>query len=227
MVRGVNISALQLYALYRNSVYQSYKDLPDLAEDIKAFPKQYSEPDQSSFSQAAATASHDPVYHYAVAAASDTMKEWKSNPDNTRAYIAYKNECDPDTGRAREKKVGFINFVDTELLGKPVVYVAQAGVRDFDESIGRRLTESVVAGYPAGTEFYMLTRVFNARTKNLVKKFEQKGIQVDAIGPDEVRKLNYDPDRYCGFKYILSQQTIDDVKSRQHPLPPERGAATD
>ncbi len=223
MVRDVNISALQLYALYRNSIYESYKDLPDLAEDIKAFPKQYNEIKRSSFTQT--TVHDDPLYHYAVAAAANTLKEWKSNPENTRAYIAYKNEHDADTGASRERKIGFINFVNTALSGKPVVYIGQAGVRDFDKSIGRRLTESVIAGYPAGTEFYVLTRVFNARTKNLVKKFEQKGIDVSEIKKEEIMNLNYDPERYCGFKYVLSQEMIDDVKSRQHQQSPQAAPA--
>ncbi len=216
MVRGVNVSALQLYALYRNAVYESYKDLPDLAEDIKVFPKQFSETKRSGIVQEDRA---DPLYHYAVAASLDAVNEWGAKSGNMRAYVACEKEKNADTGATRDRKIGFINFVETEMNGKPVVYIAQAGARNFDQGVGRRLTESVVAGYPAGTEFYVLTRVFNARTKNLVRKFEQKNLAITEIDRDEIMKLNYHPDRYCGFKYVLSQEMIDDVKSRQCQQP--------
>lgn len=70
----VNLTALQMYGLYRNSVYDSYKEKTNLAADIKSFERVYSETVDSKLSQN--TLYLDPLYHYAVSACLDATNEW-------------------------------------------------------------------------------------------------------------------------------------------------------
>ncbi len=90
------------------------------------------------------------------------------------------------------------------------MYIAQAGVQSRGAGIGRHLMECVLSRYPAGTEFYILTRVFNSDAKGLY----EKRLGFKPIEDEEIIALGYD-DRYCGFKHRTSPEEIDAIKSRQ------------
>ncbi|KTD52983.1 Uncharacterised protein [Legionella quateirensis] len=72
--------------------------------------------------------------------------------------------------------------------------------------------ECVLSQYPADTEFYILTRVFNSETKGLY----EKRLGFKPIQAEEIIALGYD-DRYCGFKHRTSFMEIDAIKGRQLP----------
>ena len=108
-----------------------------------------------------------------------------------RAYIAYDEH---------NKKVGFVNYSATIVNQQAVVYIAQAGVKSLRKSIGRWLMECVLSDYPAGTQFYVLTRLFNIEAKTL---YEHR-LKFSPVEAKEITELGYDPGRYCGFKYQLT-----------------------
>lgn len=198
----LNITALHLYSLYRNSIFDSYSKNPDLATDIKERKKQYEEPKESKF--ASSRLYQSPVYHYAIAASLDAMKEWKDSTNKMKCYIAY------ETQNGKRVKIGFVHFQEKTVNNKNIVYIAQAGVLNPGQHIGRHLMECVLAHYPADTEFYILTRIFNTEAKNLY----QKRLSFTPITSDEIQKLGYD-ERYCGFRHTTSQQEINVIESRK------------
>jgi hypothetical protein len=132
------------------------------------------------------------------------MQEWKDSDSKMKAYIAYQ-EID-----GHKKKVGFVHFIEKTVEGKPVVYIAQAGVSNPSQGVGRRLMECVLAHYPAETEFYILTRVFNTEAKNLY----QKRFGFSPIEEKEIKQLGYDS-RYWGFKHTTSQKEVELIKNKQ------------
>ena len=95
----INLAALHLYGLYRNSVYDSYSKKSDLAIDILERPNEYPE-------------SKEPLYHYAVAASLGAMKEWKESAGTMKCYIAYQNK---DGNRS---KIGFVHFTEQTVNDK-------------------------------------------------------------------------------------------------------------
>lgn len=193
----LNVAAFHLYGLYRNAVYDSYKQKSDLAKDIREYKKVFHEEKESKLSA-------EPLYHYAVTASLGAMQEWKDSDSKMKAYIAYQ-EVD-----GHKKKVGFVHFIEKTVEGKPVVYIAQAGVSNPSQGVGRRLMECVLAHYPAETEFYILTRVFNTEAKNLY----QKRFGFSPIEEKEITQLGYDS-RYCGFKHTTSQKEVELIKNKQ------------
>lgn len=198
----VNVSALHLYGLYRNSVYDSYKEKADLATDIKERKNEYQEAKESKLAEH--TLYKSPLYHYSVAASLGAMKEWKESNGSMKCYIAYQNKDGHRT------KIGFVHFTEQTVNDKKVVYIAQAGVLNRGHSIGRHLMECVLAHYPANTEFYILTRVFNTEAKNLY----QKRLSFTPIEANEIQQLGYDS-RYCGFKHSTTEQEIGTIKGKQ------------
>ena len=108
-------------------------------------------------------------------------------------------------------RYGFINFVGKTVRNKPVVYIPQASVLHRGEGVGRRLMECVLTHYSAGTEFYILTRVFNTEAKVLYK--DRLGFA--EISDDEVTELGYD-ERYCGFKHTTTAEEIAAIKQKQY-----------
>lgn len=197
-----NIAALQLYAMFRNTVYDSYRQKrnnDDFAQDIREYKPQFQESNQRL---SARTLYQDPVYQYAVAVAIDAIKAWQNSEKKMQAYIAYDEH---------NKKVGFVNYSATTVNQQAVVYIAQAGVKSLAQSIGRRLMECVLSDYPVGTQFYVLTRLFNVEAKIL---YEYR-LKFSPIDPKEITELGYDPGRYCGFKYRLTQEFIDEIKAKQ------------
>jgi ribosomal protein S18 acetylase RimI-like enzyme len=199
----VNLAALSLYGFYRNAVYDSYKEKPDLAEDIKTRRKEFVEQVESSTNN---DLYKDPLYHYSVAACLGAMKEWKDPSEKMHAYMAY------ETVDGVKHRIGFVHFNEKVVDGNPVVYIAQAGVQFRGTGIGRHLMECVLSHYPADTEFYILTRVFNSEAKGLY----EKRLGFKPIQDEEIIALGYD-DRYCGFKHRTSLMEIDAIKSRQLP----------
>ena len=199
------IGLLQLYGLYRNTVYDSYKTKKELAEDIRTKAKVYTEAATSKANQDHYY--HDPVYHYSVLASQDTMKEWTDtkgqNNGQMKMYIAYQ------TINNKRVKIGFVHFIEKTMNNKQVVYIAQAGVTTRGKSIGRALMECVMAHYPANTEFYILTRVFNTEAKILY----QDRLKFTPIEQAEVQALDYDI-RYCGFKHTTTAEEIALIKSK-------------
>lgn len=193
----LNVAAFHLYGLYRNAVYDSYKEKKDLAEDIRKYEKVFDEKKESKLSA-------EPLYHYAVTASLRAMKEWKDSGNKMKAYIAFQ-EVD-----GHKKKVGFVHFIEKTVEDKPVVYIAQAGVSNRSHGVGRRLMECVLAHYPAKTEFYILTRVFNTQAINLY----QNRFCFSPIEEKEIMQLGYDS-RYCGFKHTTSQKEVDLIKNKQ------------
>lgn len=194
----INLAALSLYGFYRNSIYDSYKEKQDLAEDIKTRKKEFIEPGNTEGLY------QDPLYHYAVAASLSTMQEWQDTTNNMHAYMAY------EAKNGVKKRMGFVHFNEKMIGERPVVYIAQAGVQSRGTGIGRHLMECVLTHYPAGTKFYILTRVFNTDAKVL---YENR-LGFSPIEEEEIRALGYD-ERYCGFKHTTSLEEINAIKSRQ------------
>ena len=198
----VNLSALHFYGFYRNSIYDSYKEKSDLATDIKERKNEYQEAKESQLTEHSLYKS--PLYHYSVAASLGAIKEWKESNGSMKCYIAYQNKDGHRT------KIGFVHFTEQTVNDKKVIYIAQAGVLNRGHGVGRHLMECVLAHYPANTEFYILTRVFNTEAKNLY----QKRLSFTPIELNEIQQLGYDS-RYCGFKHSTTHNEIDDITSRQ------------
>lgn len=207
ILNKLNIFALQLYGLYRNTVYDSYKPKEDLAKDIKEFKQQYVETKNSKL--ISNPLYQDPVYHYAVAASIGAISEWKDSNENMQAYIAYQ------TVNGHQKKVGFVHFTEKSMNGKSVVYIAQAGVTHRGQGIGKCLMECVLSHYPAETEFYILTLTFNTEAKALY----QDALKFVPIQQSEVAQFGLD-ERYCGFKQTTSKEQILAIKNKQSNQPP-------
>jgi hypothetical protein len=199
-INKLNLAALRFYGFYRNIVYDAYQKKPGLAHDIKNYKKVYEEKEISTLSQDACYL--NPLYHYSVTASLGAMQEWKDSQKNMRCYIAseYSKE------KCRYIPVGFVHFEEAKVNNNPVVYIAQLGVTTPGKGIGRRLMECVLAHYPAGTEFYVLTRVFNTEAKTLY----QKRFNFSSIQEEEIKQLGYDT-RYCGFKHITLPEEIEAI----------------
>ena len=147
----LNLAILQFYALYRNTVYNSYSkktEQENFASDIKSFAAPFKEPNQAKIIEA------QYVYNYAVASSINAMQEWKDPDGKVKSYIAYEKLNN------HSRKIGFVHFVEKTLNNSPIVYIAQAGVLEQGKGIGRRLMECVLSHYPAGTKFYIGTRNF-------------------------------------------------------------------
>src|SRR5579883_383020 len=86
----INIQALYFYGLYKQSIYNSYKEKPDLAKDIRERKKEYQERSGSELSKNSNY--QDPIYHYSVAASLGAMKEWIESNGKMKCYIAYQNK---------------------------------------------------------------------------------------------------------------------------------------
>lgn len=211
----IHTTGLYLYGMYRNALYDSYKLKPDLAEDIRSYPKVFHENEVSALS--ANPLYNDPLYHYSVAGCLDAAKTWLNPGEKLKSYFAYQ---DVD---GHKKIVGFVHFTETLINEGPVVYIAQAGVINRSKGVGRRLMECVLSHYPAGTHFNILTRVFNTEAKTL---YEQR-LHFSPIGEEEVRQLGYDK-RYCGFEHTTSADEVSAIKGKQtqvaehvpHSMPP-------
>jgi ribosomal protein S18 acetylase RimI-like enzyme len=190
----LNLTALHLYGLYRNTVHDSYAEKSDLAKDILERPSVYEDP----------THSKSPLYHYSVACSLGTMKEWKESDGKIKCYIAYKNI------NGHRTKIGFVHFTQQTVNDKSVIYIAEAGVLNRGHGVGRHLMECVLAHFPANTEFYILTRIFNTNAKTL---YQQK-LGFTPISENEIEQLGYD-NRYCGFNHITTQEEITAIQSKQ------------
>lgn len=198
----VNIFALWLFGLYKNAIYNSYSEKPDLAVDIQKHKNKFEEKGILK-NKLPYTSS---VYHYAIDASLNAAKEWQESNGKMKCYIAYENID------GRRKKIGFVHFMETILNGKPVIYIAQAGVSQKGKSIGRRLMECVLAHYSEKTEFYILTRRFNTEAKTLY----QERLLFQPIEKDEIQQLGYD-DRYCGFKHSTTSDEILRIQDKFLP----------
>ena len=198
----INISALHMYGLYKNSIYDSYKEKQDLAQDIKERQREYEEKSGTVLSKT--TRFLDPLHHYSVAASLGAMNEWQDKDAKIKCYMAYKNV------EGRNVKIGFAHFAEREVNNKPVVYIAQADVINRGQGIGRHLMECILAHYPPETEFYVLTRIFNTDAKILYGE----RLKFNLIEEDEIKQLGYD-NRYCGFKHSTTPEKIDEIKNRQ------------
>jgi ribosomal protein S18 acetylase RimI-like enzyme len=199
--KKVNLFALQMYGLYRNTVYDSYKQKADLAQDIKSYKKQYIEPNSSFFSSTELYT--DPLYHYSVMASTDAISTWANPAEKMQSYVAYQ------TVDGKKKRFGMVQFCEMEVAGKPVVYIAQAGVASRGQGVGRMLMECVLTHYPAGTEFYICTRIFNTEAKTLYNQ----ALKFEPISKDQLALFKLD-ERYCGFKHTTTQQELDAVKRK-------------
>lgn len=191
-----NLHLFQLYCLYRNTVFESYREKPDLAQDIKARAHTFVPNNLKENSSDALG-----LYNYSVLASLDAMQEWKSGQ---QGFIAYKN-CN-----GTRIKVGFVLLEQKQVNDKPVVYIAQAGVNERGKGIGRALMECVLMHYPEGTNFLIGTRIFNKEAINLYQnclKFESLNAQFvkEAMGLDE---------RYCGFAHATSKEELALIRNK-------------
>ena len=188
----INLTGLYLYSMYRNTIYDSYRIKPDLAEDIKTYKKVFREKDSSTLSQSSTY--NDPLYHYSVAGAISAIKEWENQHQKMLCYFAYQNIS------GRKKIVGFVGFVKRTLSDAPVVYIAQAGVINRSHGVGKRLMECVLSDYPPETRFTILTRIFNSEAKSLY----HRKLNFSPMSEEMVKQLGYD-ERYCGFEHTTSR----------------------
>lgn len=198
----LNLTALRFYGLYKNSVYASYKNKTEIAQDINNYKKVYVE-ESSKLSKELCY--QDPIYHYSVAASIGAMQEWQDKHKTMRCFIA----SEYSSHAHRYTPIGFVHFEEAQVNNKRVVYIAQMGVTKQGKGIGRRLMECVLTHYPSGTEFYVLTRVFNTEAKILYQnKFGFQPIQ-----EEEIRQLGYDA-RYCGFKHTTLLNEIENINKK-------------
>ncbi len=194
--KKINLHALKLYALYRNTLFGSYRrpeKRADIAKDILVKKPVFEEKNAVFMSQADETNS---IYHYAIDVAIDSVKELQDTNQNMKSVFAYKES----------KIIGFISFQERMMEDREIVYIAHAGVTDRGNHIGRHLMQCVFLNYPVGTEFYVLTRVFNTDAQNLYSG----RFKLNPISLEEIRALGYD-ERYCGFKGNTNQEMLDEI----------------
>lgn len=209
-----NLTLLQCYQLYKNSIYSSCVKKADITQDILEYPSQFKLANKQPLNR------NLHIYHYTVAGALEAMKDWKDPTKNVRAYIAY--ETFKDQNQEEQKKmVGFLHFNENEIAGKKFVYIAHAGVVKPGQHIGTRLMECVLAHYPAGTEFYICTRTFNIEAKGL---YEKRLGFVPIDGKES--KLFMDVDKeYVGFKKTTTLNEVESIKRNQANKAPERASS--
>lgn len=208
----VNQDALGAYLLYRKALVQSYGQKPDLAPDIKK-PTQSRTPEldgdanyESFVAKANLNASEKGLDQYSIAVSIDTVQRLQDDAkEHLKSFIAYENV------NGFKEKLGFVLFQEKEIDGKPVVYIAEAAVSKPGASIGRRLMECVLAHFPRGTEFQILTRKFNTEAKDLYGE----RLEFEPLAKEEIAKLDYDPEKYIGFKHMSKQEELDAIKSKQ------------
>ncbi|KPJ67796.1 MAG: hypothetical protein AMJ43_02185 [Coxiella sp. DG_40] len=189
----INLEAWALYGLYRDAVYNSYKQKADLAQDIRERDGEI--------------CPNDPLYDYAICSCANAISAWKDSANNIKCYIAYNTVDD------KKEKVGFVHFNENVIDDRLVIYIAQAGVRIMGQGIGRRLMQCVLSHYPAGREFYILTRVFNTEARILY----QNRLHFEPIGINEIKQLHYD-ERYWGGKHTTTKTEIDVIVNNKVEL---------
>jgi len=191
----LNLTLLHMYAMYRNVIFDSYEKKPDLADDIKNWEMQFRSKEKDSIDDDA----H--LYHYCVSVSLGAMREWKNPISKMQCYMAYE-EIDGKT-----RKIGFVHFSEKEIEGKKIVYIAHAGVERQGCGLGRRLMECVLSHYPAGTEFHICTRIFNAEAKILY----QNRLKFEPMDQEEAHNTMGIDKRYCGFKKVTTQHDIEEI----------------
>lgn len=207
----VNPDALGAYLLYRKALVQSYGQNPYLAQDIKK-PAQSRTPEldgdanyEKFVTNANLNASERGLDQYSIAVSMDTVQRLQDDAkEHLKSFIAYENV------NGFKKKLGFVLFQEKEIDGKPVVYIAEAAVSKPGASIGRRLMECVLAYFPLGTEFHILTRKFNTEAKDLYGG----RLKFEPLANEEIAKLDYDPERYIGFKHVSNRPELDAIKDK-------------
>ena len=204
---SVNPRLLTMYAIYRNTLEESYGANPNLAADIKAKTAPLLEDTAliKIMSKAGYSDDKKRLRLYAMEVAAGVMKDWKTPSENIHAYIAYEN------ADGKEKHIGFVHFLKKDIQGRSVVYIAEAGVSKRGASVGRRLMECVISHFPAGTEFLILARAFNTEAKTLYK--DRLGF--DPIKEDEIAILGYSKDRYVGFSKVSTKEEIIAIRNNQ------------
>jgi ribosomal protein S18 acetylase RimI-like enzyme len=139
------------------------------------------------------------LHHYSVDVALDSVREWVDTTKQIKNFVAVDN--------VSGKENGFVHFQEKVIKGRPVVYIAQAGTSLIGSGIGRRLMQCVLINYPAGTEFLILTRVFNKEAINLY----QNRLGFKPIDIDMIKELGYD-ERYCGFRHKSTREEIEAIR---------------
>ena len=202
----LNQTLVQLYRLYRDLLYATYKQEVNLDQDIKEYREVFHE---KNVKQLRGAPVYDPIYHYLVEASLEAMKAWKDSNGKIKCYIAYIKMPDD-----KMIPVGFVHFTQGNVNKKSVIYIAHAGVSLQGKGIGTKLMEYVLSHYPAGTEFYVLTRKFNTVARNLYNK----RLNFDPIEVNEIKQLGYNQEYYCGFKHITTQSEINQLKTQLVPI---------
>lgn len=207
----VSPDALGIYLLYRMALVQSYGQKPDLAPDIKK-PAKSRTPEldgdtsyEAFVTKAKLNASERGLDQYSIAVSMDTVQRLQDDAkEHLKSFIAYENI------KGFKEKLGFVLFQEKVIDGRPVVYIAEAAVSKPGASIGRRLMECVLAHFPFGTEFHILTRKFNTESKDLYGE----RLKFEPLAKEEIAKLDYDPERYIGFKHISNRTELNEIKSK-------------
>ncbi len=195
----VNLTGLYLYGMYRNTLYDSYKEKINLAEDIKVYPKVFDEHP----SKLDDTLYKDPLYHYSVAGCLAATNEWLNQEERIKSYVACELVKNHKNAGYHKRIVGIVHFVEKQIDDENFVYIAQAAVAHRSAGIGKRLMECVLSHYPENTHFKILTRVFNDNAQKLYhEKLHFSPIEIEAI-----KQLGYD-ERYCGFEHTTSSTEI-------------------
>lgn len=133
----------------------------------------------------------------------DAISTWANPEEKMQSYVAYQ------TIEGKRKRLGMVQFCTMEIDGKSIVYIAQAGVASRGQGIGRMLMECVLSHYPAGTEFYICTRVFNTEAKTLY----QQALKFEPISKEKLALFNLN-ERYCGFNHTTTQLELDAVNNK-------------
>lgn len=211
----VNPDALGAYLLYRKALVQSYGQKPDLAPDIKK-PAQSRTPEldgdtnyEAFITETKLNASERGLDQYSIAVSMDTVQRLQDDAkEHLKSFIAYENI------KGFKEKLGFVLFQEKVIDGRPVVYIAEAAVSKPGASIGSRLMECVLAHFPHDTEFHILTRKFNTEAENLYGK----RLKFEPLTKEEIAKLDYDPERYIGFKHVSNRPELDVIKGKQSKI---------
>lgn len=198
----INTSALTLFGIYRNSIYKSYSNNLELDQDIKDFNEASVHIENNRIIDR-----NDPVNNYAIYGSLSAIKELLEN--KAKCYIAYKDDNNPIM-------IGFVSFKELTINEKSIVYISNACVRNEYQrnGIGYRLMQCVLMHYPAETEFYILTRKFNA---SAIKLYQER-LKFSTISSDEVKLLGYDQ-RYIGFKCKTTKDELNKIEADRAAAP--------
>lgn len=203
-IRVPRAKMITMYALYRNTIFDACIQKAELAQDIKNKPMQFAEDEALGKIMTAYSDDNKGLYRYVMAAALEAIKN-SNTPKKIKTYLAYENVD------GKSQHVGFVHFTEMVIHGNPIVYIAEAGVSKRGRGIGCRLMECVISHYPAGTEFFILTRIFNTEAKTLYNT----RLKFQPLDENLIAELGYSKEKYVGYRHVSTKEEITEIINKQ------------